>query len=231
MDSVVQTIEIAGASGHAAFPEQQLPNLRLWHGRSVNFVLSNQSDFEHINQQAVGDCQHIDSVETLFAKVTQNTWGCVIIDCDYIDTSLVEFTSRLWSKMLAFPVIAIANRTNGELIQTLVEAGVTRFVAKPLREGELAKVIARACRDDNVGEPSPREIRRRLNLLTAREREVLTLCLDGSPAKVIAKQLGVTFQTIDKHRARALRKLSAGSLLELVQVLSSSSKHSLLKCL
>lgn len=231
MDSVTQPVDVVGGLNAAVVTEQQVPTLRLWPGRSVAFVLSSQSEFDHINQQVVGECQHIDSVIPLLTKGAQGTWGCVVIDCDHIDVSLSEVTSQLWSKMLAFPVIAISSRSDTALIQALVEAGVTRFVAKPIRLGELSDAVERACRDDNVGEPSPREIRRRLNLLTAREREVLVLCLDGSPAKVIAKQLGVTFQTIDKHRARALRKLAVGSLLELVHVLSSCSNHSLLKCL
>ena len=61
-----------------------------------------------------------------------------------------------------------------------------------------------------------REVEKRLELLTPRERDVLRLVLDGTPSQQIARQLGASVKTIDVHRARIKAKTGAESLGALV---------------
>ncbi len=56
--------------------------------------------------------------------------------------------------------------------------------------------------------------------LTAREREVAALVLEGLTAKEIGKALGISPRTVEIYRARLLRKYQAGSSVELVQKLA-----------
>jgi len=56
--------------------------------------------------------------------------------------------------------------------------------------------------------------------LTAREREVAALVLEGLTAKQIGKTLGISPRTVEIYRARLLRKYQAGSSVELVQKLA-----------
>ena len=56
--------------------------------------------------------------------------------------------------------------------------------------------------------------------LTAREREVAALVLEGLTAKEIGKMLGISPRTVEIYRARLLRKYQAGSSVELVQKLA-----------
>ncbi len=56
--------------------------------------------------------------------------------------------------------------------------------------------------------------------LTAREREVAALVLQGLTAKEIGKALGISPRTVEIYRARLLRKYQAGSSVELVQKLA-----------
>lgn len=53
--------------------------------------------------------------------------------------------------------------------------------------------------------------------LTQREREVITLVLDGLPNKLVARQLGISHRTVEIHRARAMSKLGASSPAELIR--------------
>jgi RNA polymerase sigma factor (sigma-70 family) len=64
---------------------------------------------------------------------------------------------------------------------------------------------------------SRRRLVERLDTLTAREREVLTLLVDGLSSRVIARQLGASAKTIDVHRARIKAKTEAESLAALVR--------------
>lgn len=58
--------------------------------------------------------------------------------------------------------------------------------------------------------------------LTAREREVAALLIEGRTSKQIGKTIGVSHRTVDIYRARLLRKYAAGTTPELVQKLLST---------
>ena len=51
------------------------------------------------------------------------------------------------------------------------------------------------------------QLKKRINRLSSREREVLQLIAEGRPNKQVAAELGVTFKTVDKHRQHLMSKL------------------------
>lgn len=57
--------------------------------------------------------------------------------------------------------------------------------------------------------------------LTAREREVAALLIEGRTSKQIGKAIGVSHRTVDIYRARLLRKYGAATTAELVRRLVS----------
>lgn len=63
----------------------------------------------------------------------------------------------------------------------------------------------------------PPALGERVAALAAREHEVMTLALKGLPNKVIARQLGLSYRTIESHRRRLLKKLGLRSITELTR--------------
>jgi len=57
--------------------------------------------------------------------------------------------------------------------------------------------------------------------LTAREREIAALLIEGLTSKLIGKRLAISPRTVDVYRARLMRKLDAASTAELVNKLLS----------
>lgn len=57
--------------------------------------------------------------------------------------------------------------------------------------------------------------------LTAREREVAALLMDGMTSKAIGKLLAISHRTVEVHRARLMRKYGAHSTPDLVHRLMS----------
>jgi FixJ family two-component response regulator len=53
--------------------------------------------------------------------------------------------------------------------------------------------------------------------LTPREREVLTLLVEGRLNKQVVCELGIAEKTIKVHRARVMEKMEARSLVDLVR--------------
>ncbi|WP_049976131.1 response regulator transcription factor [Azospirillum sp. B506] len=55
----------------------------------------------------------------------------------------------------------------------------------------------------------------RLAQLTAREVDVMVCLVAGKSTKVIARDLGISFKTVECHRARIMEKLGCSGLFEL----------------
>ncbi|MDQ1293727.1 MAG: hypothetical protein QG608_1608 [Actinomycetota bacterium] len=54
--------------------------------------------------------------------------------------------------------------------------------------------------------------------LTARERDVLVLVVDGCTTREIARQLSISSHTVDTHLRRMRRKLGARCRADLVRI-------------
>jgi RNA polymerase sigma factor (sigma-70 family) len=61
-------------------------------------------------------------------------------------------------------------------------------------------------------------LRERFESLTLREREVVAMVVSGMPNKQIAGEIGITENTVKVHRSRAMEKMQAQSLADLVKM-------------
>jgi FixJ family two-component response regulator len=95
------------------------------------------------------------------------------------------------------------------------------FLTKPFREQDLLDVIHRALRHDREVREKQRqlaELQKRYSALSARECEVMNLVVTGLPNKQIAAKLGASETTVKIHRGRAMQKMQAKSLPDLVRM-------------
>jgi FixJ family two-component response regulator len=102
-----------------------------------------------------------------------------------------------------------------------MKAGAVDFLTKPLKEADLIRAIQAAIAQDRIARQQRAELaelRRRLTLLTPREREVLPLIVSGLLNKQAAAELGISEITIQIHRGRIMKKMGAGSFAELVRM-------------
>ena len=63
---------------------------------------------------------------------------------------------------------------------------------------------------------------RRIESLTARERQVLDLIMEGASNKVVASTLSISPRTVEIYRANVMSKMRADSLSELIRMTLSS---------
>jgi DNA-binding CsgD family transcriptional regulator len=57
--------------------------------------------------------------------------------------------------------------------------------------------------------------------LTPREREVLAQIAAGASSKEAGRQLGISFRTVENHRARIMEKVGAKNAADLVRIAST----------
>lgn len=76
------------------------------------------------------------------------------------------------------------------------------------------------------GEPFPDDDFCRERGISPREREVISLMLEGNDNKSIARALGISANTVKVHASSVFRKLGVQSRFELVKIRSSSSRQS-----
>jgi FixJ family two-component response regulator len=148
--------------------------------------------------------------------------GCIMLEIDNERRQALDLLRQANCDWDLLSVIAFARHDSGDLAMTAARAGCQDFISlSGLNQNALESQlkIQHACRLDMDGEYSRQQFRANWKTLTARERDVLRRSINGDNSKSLAKQLTVTYQTIDKHRNRALRKMNCNSLIEFSNLL------------
>src|SRR6516164_476276 len=138
--------------------------------------------------------------------------GCLLLDVQMPQTSGLELQQRLNVRGWRIPVIFITGHGTVPLAIAAMKAGAFDFIEKPLREAALLDSIERALQWNDKAYEERLEratLESRAALLTPREREVFELVTAGEPNKIIARRLGISFRTVELHRAHVIEKLEA----------------------
>ena len=147
--------------------------------------------------------------------------GLIIASDDVVTHSIEALLDELADHNIWIPlVIARADPGLDEVVQA-IQAGALDFVTLPLNETDLERVIAHYHADAGRHATERRRLidaRRRIALLSKREREVLDWLAEGYSNKAIARQLSISPRTVEIHRANMMEKLGAGHAAEAVRL-------------
>ena len=147
--------------------------------------------------------------------------GCLLLDVQMPQMTGLELQQQLNLRGWRIPVIFITGHGSVSLAIAAMKAGAFDFVEKPLHEDALLENIERALHwNDRAYEErlERASLQARAALLTPREREVFELVTAGEPNKIIARHLGISFRTVELHRAHIIEKLQARSLSDLIRM-------------
>jgi len=147
--------------------------------------------------------------------------GCLLLDIQMPQISGLELQQTLNVRGWRIPVIFITGHGTIPLAIAVMKAGAFDFIEKPLREDALVESIERALRWNDKAYEERLEratLQTRAASLTPREREVFELVAAGEPNKAIAHHLGISFRTVELHRAHIIEKLQARSLSDLIRM-------------
>jgi two-component system, LuxR family, response regulator FixJ len=161
------------------------------------------------------------SAQEFLDAYSEDRPGCLVLDIRMPGMSGLELQQRLNEKHSILPIIFITGHGDVPMAVEAMQAGAVDFIQKPFRDQDLIDRINQALEKDGANRAALGErndIRRRLETLTPREREVLDLVVHGKANKVIAGDLKLSQRTVEIHRARVMEKMQASSLAHLVRM-------------
>jgi len=164
---------------------------------------------------------HFSSAQEFLRGVHHEAPSCLVLDIRLPGISGLDFQHELAAANIHIPIIFVTAYADIQMSVRAMKAGAVEFLTKPFRDQDLLDAIQialqldRARRQREVGIAGLRD---RYESLSAREREVVTMVVSGLLNKQIAAQIGTTENTVKAHRSRAMEKMQADSLADLVKM-------------
>lgn len=147
--------------------------------------------------------------------------SCIILDVRLPGSSGLDFQRELNAAGIHAPIIFVTGYADVHMSVQAMKAGAVEFLTKPYRDQDLLEAVLSAIEKDRQRRTSDRattDIKRRLEALTSRERQVMALTVSGLQTKQIAGAAGIREVTVRVHRREIMRKMNARSLADLVKM-------------
>ena len=154
-------------------------------------------------------------------KTRPNVPSCLVVDIRLPGISGLDFQQELAKANVHIPIIFVTAHGDVPMTVRAMKAGAVTFLTKPFRDQDLLDAIQLGLERDRARRQREAEIavlQERFESLTQREREVITMVVAGKLNKQIAAEIGTAENTVKVHRSRAIEKMQAQSLADLVRM-------------
>lgn len=159
-----------------------------------------------------------------YDRLPDQVLGCIVLDIRMDGMSGLELFDLLTGRGCKVPVIFLTGHGDVPMAVGALKKGAFDFVEKPFDDNQLANRIIEAIGIDHRRQQeaaSSGGVQSRLDALTERERQVMSLVLAGKLNKVIADDLSISMRTVEVHRSRLFEKMGVRSAVELAQLLKT----------
>ncbi len=166
-------------------------------------------------------CRSFPDAQSFLDSCPRDAAGCLVLDVRMPGRSGLALQRELCELGYSLPVIMITGHGEVPMAVRALKNGAFDFLEKPFSTDSLLSSIDRALAVDARGRRKRQEeemCRRRLALLSERERQILQYVSAGHYNKVIADKLGLSVSTVETHRRKIVRKLRARSIFDLVRI-------------
>jgi len=147
--------------------------------------------------------------------------GCILLDVRMPGLSGMDLQEELNKADYHMPIVFITGHGDIPMTVEAMKKGAVDFLTKPFDDKELLHAVRAAIEKDRnarAEHAEVHEIRRRIELLTLRENEILRYVVTGMLNKQVALELGIAEKTVKVHRGRVMEKLGVDSVAELVRL-------------
>ncbi len=162
-----------------------------------------------------------ESAEAFLDAWSSDWGGCVTVDIRMPGKSGLQLQEELNARNNLMPVIVLTGHADVPIAIRAMKQGAHDFLEKPYSDDELLRSVRNALlRDHEINRAEAERLKAvgAIENLTAREREVMCLVVEGYTNKAVAAELGISEKTVEVHRGRVMEKTAAQSLSELVRI-------------
>jgi two-component system response regulator FixJ len=155
------------------------------------------------------------------AAYTPGENECLLLDVQMPEMTGLELQLKLRELHITIPVIIMTGHGNVTTAVKAMQNGAVDFIEKPFRKDELLEKIYHALKissDTNDNDSSLNRFRGLFADLTSREQDIFRQMVMGLSNKVIARNLDISFRTVEIHRSHVLKKMQVKNLSELIRL-------------
>jgi len=165
-----------------------------------------------------------DSPEDFLDGFDDSKRGCVLLAARV--PGGLELQERLKALHATIPVIVITFQDEPGVAIRAMKLGAFDVFPQPPSEGTLLETVSKAlelhgARQRKRGDQNV--VRRRIEQLTVRQMDILSLIVAGRCTKEIAVDLGLSHKTIENHRTSIMRRMGVDGVVDLVRTVCLSS--------
>ncbi|MCC6194457.1 MAG: response regulator transcription factor, partial [Burkholderiales bacterium] len=142
------------------------------------------------------------SGEAFLDQVERRPSGVVLLDLRLPGMSGAQVQAELAARGVAWPVVMVTAHGDVASARNALKAGASDFIEKPIQEPALLAAIEQGAAQQRAPLSNQADVERRLARLTTREREVLSLVVEGRHNREVAQILGISPRTVEVYKAR-----------------------------
>ena len=161
------------------------------------------------------------SAEAFLGREHFSGIGCLLLDVQMPGLNGMDLQEELNKADYHMPIVFITGHGDIPMSVEAMKKGAVDFLTKPFNDKELLQAVGKAIEKDACTRAEYDEtldIRKRIELLTPRELEVLRYVITGMLNKQIALKLDIAEKTVKVHRGRIMEKLCVDSVADLVRL-------------
>ena len=162
------------------------------------------------------------SADAFLHKKPSDAPSCLVLDVRLPGLSGLDFQRELAARKIHIPIVFLSGHGDIPMSVRAMKAGAVEFLTKPFRDQDLLDAVRIALERDRARREHEKEVtdlQQRFDSLTSREQQVITMLVSGMLNKQIAAELGTAESTVKVQRSRAMEKMHAGSLIDLVKMI------------
>ena len=166
--------------------------------------------------------ESFDSADAFLHKKPPDAPSCLVLDVRLPGLSGLDFQRELAARNIRIPIIFLTGHGDIPMSVRAMKAGAVEFLTKPFRDQDLLDAVRIALERDRARREQDKDVmilQRRFDSLTSREQEVISMVVSGMLNKQIADQLGTAESTVKVQRSRAMEKMHAESLVDLIRMI------------
>lgn len=186
--------------------------------KGLRMVLDAQNDLEVVGEARTG--------REAITKALALQPDVVLMDISMPELNGIEGTRQICAALRGTKVLALSMHKDSVYVREILRAGARGYLLKDSEDDDLLRAIRAVSRGEGYLSPAVsdavlddyrKHVTNPIDLLTSREREVLSLIADGKTNKEIATDLNLSVYTVESHRGSVMEKLNLHNTGDIVR--------------